>query len=427
MPRNSNASSRSSSLGPTDSSRHRRRNSSPHHAAVSAVSQRTRSKTPSSQLNTRRSQGSTSAPVTLPTTGNLQRNTNFSFLMSPVTDPAAGGSGHSGDPGSHHTTHHHSAGSFSTTVPNTTIISTTVPLPPPSSARAPRFRGKEDVNEFIDNIENAGKAAGYSEDRLPALVLRYCSSKVRSTLEGQTRYFAQGTSWPDAKEVLRFCFAKTEDSDATLESLRRFVDRSREIRTKAQFEKYFRKFMRKCGNLMGRHLLTEAEYNMSFYRGLPESIRRRIKSSLIAIADAERKPLSTSNPPPVQRTVELVRKLFSSDDIDYCSDEDRKYRKKKSKKNKSRRSSTDSSSDSSSSSDSDDESESENESRSSRGRSKKVKKRKSNDELRELREEIARIKLAQAPQPQTQPIATTRPGAGFGYSIGAGEPRSHSE
>lgn len=200
-----------------------------------------------------------------------------------------------------------------------TIVSTTIPLPGPKSSRAPYFKGR-DVEDFIITIEAVGRAAGLSESQLPAVVLRYCSSKVKHTLEHESSFFGSGSSWTDTKYILMYYYEKSDESSTSADSLRRFGQKNRKIGNKRAFESYMQEFSRKRGRLVEKKLIAEGECDKLFYKGLPPALRRRIKPTLATLAEAERKPLSSVNPPPFRRTVDAVRKLFSADDIDYSSD-----------------------------------------------------------------------------------------------------------
>lgn len=301
------------------------------------------------------------------------------------------------------------------------FVATTVPLPQPGSSRAPRFRGR-DVEDFIISLEAIGKAAGYNENLLPPLVLRYCSTKVKDTLEPESRCFSNTSPWIDAKWALLYYFAKSDESSTTADSLRRFAQKRRRISNKKSFEDYMQEFMRKSGKLVEKLLISQSECDKLFYKGLPSYLRKKIKPTLAAMAESERKPLSGQNPPPFRRTVDVVRKQFSSDDIDYSSedksvsssDEDKKSHRKK--KRGSESSDTDKSDSDSSSSGSD----SKRRSRKSKSKGKKKDAKllkqieENNSKISQLEERIKNMSVSQEP-PKTFSVAYSEPSGSQQY------------
>lgn len=296
-----------------------------------------------------------------------------------------GGAPGGGHPGGGHPGFHH--GSNATLVQLPTIVATTIPLPQQRSSRAPYFKGR-DVEDFIINIEAIGKAAAFSELELPGIVLRYCSSKVKHTLEHDSSYFVTGSAWADTKAILMYYYAKSDEVNTTADSLRRFGQKSRKISNKKAFDHYMQEFSRKRGRLVEKNLISEGECDKLFYKGLPPNLRRRIKPTLAAMGEAERKPLSGLHPPPFKRTVDVVRKLFSTDDIDYSSegevssssDSDKKSRKK-GRRSEGGSSSSDNSDAHTSSSDSDDN-------HSRRARSRKSRKNSKFQSAKSLKRQV---------------------------------------
>lgn len=258
---------------------------------------------------------------------NQQAPPSGNLVGHPSVNTATSGGGSAGLP----------TGSIGTTLQIPAYVATTIPLPQPGSSRAPRFRGR-DVEDFIISLEAIGKAAGYNDNLLPPLVLRYCSTKVKDTLEPEARCFSSNSPWIDAKWALLYYFAKSDEPSTTADSLRRFSQKTRRISNKKSFEDYMQEFMRKSGKLVEKMQISQSECDKLFYKGLPSYLRKKIKPTLAAIAQSERKPLSGQNPPPFRRTVDVVRKQFSSDDIDYSSEgkstsssenDKKSYRKKK--------------------------------------------------------------------------------------------------
>lgn len=75
-------------------------------------------------------------------------------------------------------------------------------------------------------------------------------------------------------------------------------------------DRYYRKFIAQSATLLSGHLILESEANILFYRGVPPSIRLKIKRK---IPSANTK---VSSPPTILVVLALLWKEFDEDDID---------------------------------------------------------------------------------------------------------------
>ncbi|KAF8070491.1 hypothetical protein FPV67DRAFT_1448240 [Lyophyllum atratum] len=82
---------------------------------------------------------------------------------------------------------------------STGLFSIAAHMPLPGSSNAPKFKGK-DVKDFLDLLESYANQSGLHYTSLPQYVERYCTSKVKRVLEGNTLW--AGTDWAGCRTHL---------------------------------------------------------------------------------------------------------------------------------------------------------------------------------------------------------------------------------
>nr|AAZ28941.1 Gag [Phanerochaete chrysosporium RP-78] len=209
------------------------------------------------------------------------------------------------------------------TMPQAAAATAAVPLlvqtmPLPGAKGAPHFTGKN-VRRFVEAIELTGKAAGLSEHEMPPLLLRYSSRDVRETMAGEGSVM-NGNDWSKAKGMLIFYYgSRDRDTRRTAEELRSFSKKSsrKKVGSLRALDRYFCNFSKKAGTLVADKLITQAENDHLFYRGLPSRIRAKIKGRLVTLLSSQGKALSAKCPPSVQETLAAARGVFDPEDIDF--------------------------------------------------------------------------------------------------------------
>ncbi|KII83834.1 hypothetical protein PLICRDRAFT_119022, partial [Plicaturopsis crispa FD-325 SS-3] len=194
-------------------------------------------------------------------------------------------------------------------------------MPSAKAPAAPHFSGTR-VEDFLEEMEACGRAAGITTDELPSYVFRYCSQRIRDQIEYlpqlKPKPESRVGSWDRLKARLIELFRSQDKRRiASPEKLKAFTKdcaAKDPFRSRADVDRYELQFMAMADPLKASRLITDNEYNLRFYRGLPTRIRERIRSKL----DSP----SQSNPPKVEDTLKLVRALYAEDDIDAPTDEE---------------------------------------------------------------------------------------------------------
>ncbi|KAI0074107.1 hypothetical protein K474DRAFT_1710112 [Panus rudis PR-1116 ss-1] len=196
------------------------------------------------------------------------------------------------------------------------------PMPRPREPGAPSFQGSQ-VDAFLEEFEDAAEAAGLDKKKWPERVLRYCSAKVKDVLCHYPQF--KGDDWDVAKAKLVELYKSNDDKPrATLEQLRALpvtkktsqMDGFTSLR---QVDSYIRKYVAIAGNLKDRDIITENEYNLQFYKGLPSAVRGRVRSS------GQLKSTSSKKADPMDDVAKIVRQLYDQDDIDAIPDDEEGY------------------------------------------------------------------------------------------------------
>lgn len=159
-------------------------------------------------------------------------------------------------------------------------------LPLPGGKGAPKiFKGSyAKIAAFLDHYNQicVQFSLRTGKEKCDA-ILRYCSRKVQETIQGLHSYrihdYSQLTEdllelYDD--ELLKKRFKKSD--------LEQFLKKNRKtkIRTLGQFKSYNREFTRIGGWLKGEGKLSTQDFNEAFWKGLPDSLCKKLEYRLIA-------------------------------------------------------------------------------------------------------------------------------------------------
>ncbi|KAL4248785.1 hypothetical protein ABKN59_008346 [Abortiporus biennis] len=213
-------------------------------------------------------------------------------------------------------------------IPNSTITpppttARKMALPLPGSDKVLCFTGKR-PDEFIQSIEILGKNASLADVEWPKLVRRYCSSNMKDVLVSHDEF--DKNDWKKATEVLLYYYGKEKRYERAMpEGLQTFSDDSslKCVQSRDDVDSYIRGFTKAAATLVADKKVTEAERDRLFYRGFHKDIRERIKPELSQMARDEQKEMNSTKPPPMARTTNVVRGLFSKSEIDYDGTKER--------------------------------------------------------------------------------------------------------
>ncbi|GLB39066.1 hypothetical protein LshimejAT787_0602280 [Lyophyllum shimeji] len=191
-----------------------------------------------------------------------------------------------------------------------------VPMPTAGMPTSPSFNGHR-IHDFLDGLEQHADSAHLSHDQLPQYVLRYCTNRVRQVIESATHIWS-GTDWLAARLYLINLY---ESNDRTpkpsSERLRKWTERHGQegsITSLRDVDRYNREFTLLAGNLVASGLLLQIDANWYFYRGIPESLRTRVKRR-IPTANQKRNSL-----PQISELLRLLRAEFDDEDADYVTE-----------------------------------------------------------------------------------------------------------
>jgi len=190
------------------------------------------------------------------------------------------------------------------------LATLSIPMPTPGTPNAPLFKGKC-VNDFLDSLEQHTDSAKIPHNRLPSYVLRYCHIKVCKVISGSEHFSSD--DWVVARTYLLDLYGS---NDAVLanspDRLRQWCLKHGEmgfITSRKEVDKYYCKFTALSSNLTPTRMLVN-DVSLCFYRGIPTSLRAKIKKR-IPVAN-----LKTSSPPEVSTLLNLLRAEFDDDDLD---------------------------------------------------------------------------------------------------------------
>ncbi|RDB16196.1 hypothetical protein Hypma_003100 [Hypsizygus marmoreus] len=151
-------------------------------------------------------------------------------------------------------------------------------MPTPGTQTAPTFAGRR-VSDFLDSLDKCADQAGVAHTVLPTYVLRYCRRSVRRVIEHSTLWV--GTDWLAVRLHLLELYGSNDRTPIQSgDRLRAWTAKHAQqssILTLQQVDKYYRAFTRMAGTLVTDGNLLQKDANLCFYRGIPESLRKRIR------------------------------------------------------------------------------------------------------------------------------------------------------
>ena len=196
--------------------------------------------------------------------------------------------------------------------PSDTSLNATlgVPMPTPGTPGAPKFKGKH-VSDFLDALEQHADSARVPHSLLPGYVLRYCHSKVRLVIGASSHL--SGDDWVTTRVYLTDLYGSNDSVPPNSpDRLRHWCSshgESGSITSRKDVDKYYRDFTALSSDLTPHKMLANDVY-LCFYRGIPTSLRARIKKRIPAAN------LKTSSPPTTATLLELLRAEFDEEDLD---------------------------------------------------------------------------------------------------------------
>ena len=185
-----------------------------------------------------------------------------------------------------------------------------VPMPTPGTPGAPKFKGKR-VSDFLDTLEQHADSARVPHSLLPGYVLRYCHSKVQMVIGSSP--LLSGDDWVSTRVYLDDLYRSNDAIPLNSpDRLRQWCSKhgkSGNLTSRKDVDKYYRDFTALLADLAPSKMLTN-EVHLCFYRGIPTSLRSRIKKR---IPPAN---LKTSSPPTTTTLIGLLRSEFDDEDLD---------------------------------------------------------------------------------------------------------------
>ena len=185
-----------------------------------------------------------------------------------------------------------------------------IPMPTPGTPTAPYFKGRR-VEDFLDSLEQHADSARVPHSQLPGYVLRYCHMKVRVVIEGSK--FWVGDDWVAARSFLSDLYSSNDSIPVNSpDRLRQWCAKHGEsgiVLSRRDVDKYYREFTALSSGLAPSRML-ETEISLCFYRGIPATLRMKIKKR---IPPAN---LKTSSPPSISSLLGWLRAEFDEEDLD---------------------------------------------------------------------------------------------------------------
>jgi hypothetical protein len=185
-----------------------------------------------------------------------------------------------------------------------------VPMPTPGTPGAPKFKGKR-VSDFLDALEQHADSARVSHTLLPGYVLRYCHSKVRMVIGSSL--LLSGDDWVAVRVYLDDLYGSNDSIPLNSpDRLRQWCSKHGEsgnLTSRKDVDKYYRDFTALSADLAPNKMLAN-EVHLCFYRGIPASLRSKIKKRIPAAN------LKTSSPPTTKTLIDLLRTEFDDEDLD---------------------------------------------------------------------------------------------------------------
>ncbi|KAI0671979.1 hypothetical protein C8Q78DRAFT_972111 [Trametes maxima] len=157
-------------------------------------------------------------------------------------------------------------------------------MPYEGSKLAPKtFRGDAaEVEPFLRRFERLAALHNLSPREKCETIVDYCSKVVRETIQGFAAY--RQFDWGELKENIRISWnADLEDKRFRIKDLQAFaaVAHLRSIRELKDWRKYLRKFVRIAGWLQGQGKLSDHDYALFMWTGLPKPFQRRLEARIL--------------------------------------------------------------------------------------------------------------------------------------------------
>ena len=185
-----------------------------------------------------------------------------------------------------------------------------IPMPTPGASGAPKFKGKR-VSDFLDSLEQHADSACIPHSLLPGYVLRYCHTKVRTVIGASP--LLSGDDWVSTRVFLDDLYGSNDSVPLNSpDRLRQWCSKHGEtgnISSRKDVDKYYRDFTALSSDLLPERMLANDKY-LCFYRGIPSTLRVKIKKRIPAAN------LKTSSPPSTATLLGLLRAEFDEEDLD---------------------------------------------------------------------------------------------------------------
>jgi hypothetical protein len=190
------------------------------------------------------------------------------------------------------------------------------PMPTPGSPNAPYFKGDR-VTDFLDSLEAHGKAAYIPNDELPSYVLRYVHRKVRNIIESAPHWTTQ--DWSAARTYLTDLYGSNDHKPRiNPDRLRKWVGLHAENRIFVKLkdvDRYYREFTAQSTPLLAAQRITQNDANLLFYRGIPSTMRKKIKRKIPTTHQ------TSTAAPSIGSVLGYLRAHFDEDDLDINDDD----------------------------------------------------------------------------------------------------------
>lgn len=85
---------------------------------------------------------------------------------------------------------------------------------------------------------------------------------------------------------------------------------------KESLDKYHCSFTRKATDLVASNYITQKQYSLVFYQGIPDLLRKRLRSQFEHVVQGT---LSSTNPPSVENALRIIWNLYDLGNIDAFS------------------------------------------------------------------------------------------------------------
>jgi hypothetical protein len=197
--------------------------------------------------------------------------------------------------------------------PNMAAVTGIQAMPIQGSSKAPKtFRGKYTaIRQFIIHVERLFHQYSVTTevDKCNA-VLEYCSTRVRNFIKTSQHFSIP--SWILLKtELLKYYDADREEPKRTLQELLTYVRKSASKRFSRleHWNRYFRGYASIAGALLAEGHLSDRDYKVYLWAGLPHDLQRVLEAKLLAQVPAH----NTSQPYEKHDLIRAIESHFKRD------------------------------------------------------------------------------------------------------------------